>query len=416
MEEIVVAEKPYFNVVIVGHVDHGKSTLIGRLLYDTGSIAPDKLETVRQACEEVGQPFEFAYITDQIREEREQGITIDTTQIYFHTDARNYVIIDAPGHREFTKNMITGASQAEGAILMVDAMEGVREQTRRHAYLLKFLGLRENIVLVNKMDLAGYSEEAFRALGEEIAAYLHSLGIGQYTLIPVSAAAGDNIAVRSEQMPWYTGPTALEALDALQKGEYLIDRPFRMPVQDVYQVDGERIVVGRIESGGVRNGDRVTLWPAGEAMTVSGVREYGRERHGAAFGECIGLTLAEDTPVARGNMLTAPTSRPQVTTTLHGTLFWMSPVPVRVGEEIVFRCNTQETACRITRIARRVDSSTLALLEEDATTLAETEVGEVTIETDAPVLLETFIDMPELGRFVLERRNSIVAGGIITGE
>ena len=410
-----IGTKEYFNVVIVGHVDHGKSTLIGRLLYDTDSIAPDKLETVRQACEEIGIPFEFAFITDQIREEREQGITIDTTQIYFHTDARNYVIIDAPGHREFTRNMITGASQAEGAVLMIDGVEGVREQTRRHAYLLKFLGLRENIVLVNKMDLAEYREETYRAVEAEINAFLAELGVKQFKLIPISAAAGDNIAARSDNMPWYTGPTALEALDALQKRELLEGHGLRLPVQDIYDVDGERIVAGRIESGRLRDGDRLMLWPAGDAVTVASIREFGRERHDAECGESIGLTLAEPVDVTRGMLLADAGARPAIATSLHASVFWMSVYPVRVGDPLTFRCTTQEISCRIANIARRIDSSTLELLEENAGVLKETEVGEVVIETDAPVITEPYAEIPELGRFVLERNNTIVAGGIISG-
>ena len=409
-----IGTQEYFNVVIVGHVDHGKSTLIGRLLYDTQSIAPDRLETVRQACEEIGCPFEFAFITDQIREEREQGITIDTTQIYFHT-TRNYVIIDAPGHREFTKNMITGASQAEGAILIIDAHEGVREQTRRHAYLLGFLGLRETIVVINKMDLVEHSEATFHALTAEITAFFADLGITARYLIPISAALGDNIAARSAQMPWYTGPTVLEALDTLRKPGALHDRPFRLPVQDVYHVDGVDIIAGRIESGKVKVGDRLVLMPGDQAVIGAGVHEFGRERHGALCGESIGLTLAEPVAVRRGMMLTAPDSRPAITNTVHGTLFSMAPAPLHVGEEVVFRCTTQAVPCRVVRIHRRVDSSTLALLEENADTLHETEVGEITLETDEPVLIEAFSAFPELGRFVLERRNTIVAGGIITG-
>lgn len=415
MPGMSVGTKEYFNVVIVGHVDHGKSTLIGRLLYDTDSIAPDKLETVRQACEEFGVPFEFAFITDQIREEREQGITIDTTQIYFHTDARNYVIIDAPGHREFTKNMITGASQAEGAILVIDGVEGVREQTRRHAYLLKFLGLRENIVLVNKMDLAGYREETFETVKAEITAFLTELGVTRFTIIPISAARGDNIASRSENMPWYTGPTALEALDALQKRELLEGRGLRLPVQDIYDVDGERIIAGRIESGRLRDGDRLILWPAGVPVIVAGVREFGRERHDAECGEGIGLVLVEPVEIKRGMLLTDAGARPAITQSLHASVFWMSPYPVRVGDPLTFRCTTQEIPCRIASIARRIDSSTLELLEENAEMLKDTEVGEVVIELDAPVITEPYAEIPELGRFVLERTNTIVAGGIISG-
>lgn len=406
--------KDTFNVVIVGHVDHGKSTFIGRLLNDTDSVPPDKLQTIRQACDEIGIPFEFAYITDQIREEREQGITIDTTQIYFHTTLRDYVIIDAPGHKEFMKNMITGASQAEGSVLVVDMEEGVREQTRRHAYILAFLGLRDNLVVLNKMDLVAYSEARYEAVKAEMTALFAALKIPCARMIPISSALGDNIASPSAQMPWYAGPTVLEALDALPKHGSKALEPFIMPVQDVYDVDGEHIVAGRIEAGAVREGDRVLLLPGEREVTVRAVREFGHSRSSAECGESTGLVLAEPVPVRRGEMLAAAAAAlPILTTRVHATIFWMSPQPLSVVQDLVFRCNTQDVPCRVGAITRRVDSSTSALLEEHAHALYDTEVGEVVIETVQPVLVRPFAEMPELGRFVLERGPHIVSGGII---
>ena len=408
-------QKNLFNVVIVGHVDHGKSTLIGRLLHDTHSVPPDKLQTIRQACEEIGMPFEFAYITDQIREEREQGITIDTTQIYFHTDQRDYVIIDAPGHKEFMKNMITGASQAEGAVLVVDMLEGVREQTRRHAYILAFLGLKENIVVLNKMDLIGYSQDACLAVQDEMMALFASLGIPCTQFIPVSSALGDNIAVPSSQMPWYSGPTVIEALDGLRKRGDRTAETFTLPVQDVYHIDGEQIVAGRVESGNLRAGDQVLLLPGEQLVTVDGIREFGHERTDVECGECTGLVLAEPVEVHRGQMLAARgASLPVQTTRVHGTIFWMSGDPLRIEQDLIFRCNTQDAPCKVTVITRRIDSSTSALLEENAQQLYETEVGEVIIDTVHPVMIKPFAELPELGRFVLERGADIIAGGIIS--
>ena len=403
----------FFKVVIVGHVDHGKSTLIGRLLYDTGSIPPDKLETVQQACDEIGQPFEYAYITDQIREERTQGITMDTTQIYFRSAQRDYAIIDAPGHKEFTHNMLTGASQAEGAILVIDAREGVREQTRRHAYLLAFLGLKQNIVVINKMDLVEYCEDTYRAIDQEIASFFQELDLPMARPIPIVAASGDNLAAHSPLMPWYAGPTLLDALDALPKPA-LTEGPFRLPVQDVYAVQGERIVVGRIESGRVAAGDRVLLAPGAQQVTVSSVREYGCERQDAECGESIGLIVDGATDIRRGQMLTARASAPRETRDIHGTICWLSRDPLQLDEPLTFRCNTQEVACTVSLIQQRMDSSSLELCEEQARCLYETEIGVVRIAAAQPVLIEPFAEIASLGRFVLERHGTIVAGGVST--
>ncbi|HOF89548.1 MAG TPA: GTP-binding protein, partial [Armatimonadota bacterium] len=284
----------FFKVVIVGHVDHGKSTLIGRLLSDTGTIPPDKLETIRQACADAGQPFEYAYITDQIREERLQGITLDTTQIFFRSARRDYAIIDAPGHREFLKHMITGASQAEGAMLVIDALEGVREQTRRHACLLAFLGLRAPVVVVNKMDLVDFREDAYTAIDREIADVFRALELAAAPPIPIAAATGENVAAPSDRLRWYAGPTLLDALDRLPKPAPLTDAPLRLPVQDVYRVGGARMIVGQLAAGRVADGDRLRLLPDAGEVTVAGMHEFGRERHAAECGENVGLTVDGD--------------------------------------------------------------------------------------------------------------------------
>jgi bifunctional enzyme CysN/CysC len=310
--------------------------------------------------------------------------------------------------------MLTGASQAEGAILVVDGLDGVQEQTRRHAELLAFLGLRRNIVVVNKMDLIGYSEDTFGAVQRDIAAFFETRGIPMTQAIPIVAANGDNIASPSPQLSWYTGPTLLEALDALPKGAALAEGPFRLPVQDVYDTRGERIVVGRIESGRVAAGDRVMVLPGEGKATVTSVREFGRERQDAECGESIGLTIDGAEDIRRGQMLTAGGSAPITTREIHCTVCWLSGEPLQLDEPLIFRCNTQETPCRISRIARRMDSSSLAVCEENARHLEETEIGEVCIATEQPVLIESFAEIPALGRFVLERGSAIVAGGVYT--
>lgn len=409
-----MAERENMKIVIVGHMDHGKSTLIGRLLYDTHSLPPDRMEVIRRTCGEMGKPVEFAFVMDHLKEERERGMTIDTAQTFFHTPRRDYVIIDAPGHKEFMKNMITGASQAETSILIVDTREGVMEQTRRHAYVLNMLNLKKNILVLNKMDLVGYREREFEAVRGEIGAFLARLGIVPSFVIPVCGTGGDNFASRSRRMPWYKGPTLIEALDTLEKDRDLREKPLRMPVQDVYDRDEGRIVAGRIESGTLREGDELRVVPGRGGVRVERILEFGAERNSAEAGECIGLALSGDAAPCRGDVLSAVDNLPRIGTAVTANLFWMSPQKFNIGETLILRLGTQETPCRVGEIRKRINSSTLDVIEENARMLEETEVGEVLIRTERPVAFELFSYIPELGRFVLERGNDIVAGGIIS--
>ena len=414
MKEDQRAARESMKIVIVGHMDHGKSTLIGRLLYDTGSLPPDRMEVIRQTCEGMGKPVEFAFVMDHLREERERGMTIDTAQTFFRTSTRDYVIIDAPGHKEFMKNMITGASQAETSILVIDVNEGVMEQTRRHAYVLGMLNLWLNILVLNKMYLVGFGKERFEEVRDEIAAFLKRLDIAPSFVIPVSGTGGDNFASHSEKMPLYTGPTILEALDALEKDKDIHEKPLRMPVQDVYLRGGRKIVAGRIESGRFAEGDEITIFPDRREARIAQVLEFGRERSDAVAGESIGIVLSGDGAVKRGDVLGSSDNAPRLERRLAASLFWMSPRPFTLGETLTLRANTQERRCSISEIRKRIDSSTLDTVEERARALNETEVGEVVIEMGRPLAFELFSFIPEMGRFVLERGNDIVAGGIIT--
>src|SRR5215211_3910397 len=246
---------PPLKIVFVGHVDHGKSTLIGRILHDTGSLPEGKLDAIKQACVAEGMEFEFAFLLDALLEEQAQNITIDTTQIPFRTAMRRYVIIDAPGHKEFLKNMITGAASADGAVLVIAANEGVSEQSRRHTYLLSLLGIRQILVVVNKMDLVGFDATTFAAIEDEYREFLHSVGLNAARFIPASARSGENVARRIRAtMSWYDGPTLLEALDEVETPRASLDQPLRFCVQDVYRFDERRIIAGRIESGRLRAG------------------------------------------------------------------------------------------------------------------------------------------------------------------
>src|SRR5690349_10691298 len=253
------------NIVIVGHVDHGKSTVIGRLLADTHSLPEGKLEQVRAQCELNSRPFEYAFLLDALKDEQAQGITIDAARVFFQTESRPYLILDAPGHIEFLKNMITGAARAEAALLVIDAAEGVQENSRRHGYMMSLLGIRQLAVLVNKMDLVDWDQAVFDRIVREYGAFLDQVGIRPAAFIPVSGRGGDNIADRSPHLSWYEGPTVLQALDAFQSEPAPVDQPFRMSVQDVYkftkQGDDRRIVAGTIDSGSVKVGDPVIFYP-----------------------------------------------------------------------------------------------------------------------------------------------------------
>ncbi|MFH0863247.1 MAG: GTP-binding protein [Candidatus Altiarchaeota archaeon] len=396
--------------VMVGHVDHGKSTLIGRLLYETGSLPEGKLEEVKQACEQLGREIEYAYILDSLREEREQGITIDTAQIFFKTKRRNYVIIDAPGHVEFVKNMMTGASQAEAAVLIVDAQDGVKEQTRRHAYILGMLGIGQVIVAVNKVDLIGYDEKRFNEVVKELEAFLAEIGVKAKEYIPISAKAGDNILKKSENMGWYRGPTFQEALDALECAKKSVEKALRYPVQDVYVMEGKRIFAGRVESGRIREGEEVTVLPEPRKTKIKSIDVWEKKKKEAEAGESIGVTTEDKLFIERGNVLCAG-KLPKVADRFDAKVFWMSKAPMQKGERLAVRVATQERECTLD-VKKRVNSSTLEELEPGP--LQNNEVAEVEIKAEGPVVFESFNETPELGRFVLVRGNDIVAGGIIT--
>jgi sulfate adenylyltransferase large subunit len=408
-------ENESLRFVIVGHIDHGKSTLIGRLFYDTDSLPEEKIEEVRTICESLGKEMEFAYVMDHLEEERTQGITIDTTQTFFKTEKRDYVIIDAPGHREFTKNMITGASQAEAAVLIVDAEEGVQEQTRRHAYILGLLGLEQVIVVINKMDLVGYEEKRYHEVAEEINGFLAQIDTHPSFVIPISAKEGDNIASRSSKMPWYDGPIILGALDSFRSTANREQNPLRFPIQDIYKIDKKRIIVGRVESGVIRTGDEIYVLPSGESTVVDSIEGFlGEERTRAVAGESTGFTIKDQLFVDRGNVVSLKDLKPTLTNEIKGNVFWMNSEPLRKGETVSFKCSTQEALCLVKAIERRMDSSTLEIIEEDANVLENREVGEVLLNFTKPIIVDNFNDTPDLGRFVIEKRFDTAGGGIIT--
>ncbi len=402
-------------LAIVGHVDHGKSTLVGRLLHETGALPEGKLEKVQAMSEKRGMPFEWAFVIDSMQAERDQGITIDTTQIRFRTPRREYVLIDAPGHKQFLKNMVSGAASADAVVLVVDAHEGMQEQTRRHAYLLRLLGVRHVVVALNKMDLAGYAEPRFAEVSAQVAAYLESIGLRRedVVLVPVAAREGANLRARCERMPWYAGPTLVEALDALPQPAAPNEAPLRLWLQDIYKFDERRILAGRIESGRLAVGDRVLFSPSNVAARVASLESWHAPRpRTAAAGQSVGFTLDEEIFVERGHVVSHAERAPLVTSVFRARLFWLGQRPLAAGQHYRLRHGCAETLACIERIERVVDTDDLSSRAAD--TLACNGVAEVVVRTRSLLALDDQADNPITGRFVLVDGEHIVGGGTIS--
>lgn len=401
-------------IVIVGHVDHGKSTLIGRLFYDTGSLPEERYREIEATCREQGRAFEFAYLMDALEEEREHNITIDTAQTFFKTARRPYVIIDAPGHKEFLKNMITGAAAADAAVLLVDGAEGVREQTRRHAYMLSLLGLRQVVVAVNKLDLVDFRRERFEEVEEEIRGFLLSVGIVPSHVVPISAREGDNIAATSKRTAWYSGPTLLGALDAFSPARELSGLALRFPVQDIYVGNGRRVYAGRVESGSLRAGSRAIFSPSGKKAVVRSVEKWKQPSLPKAIaGECVGVTFTEELFVERGEVLSDEGEAPPAAREISASLFWLGNEPLRLSSRYVLKLATSEVEAVLSAITDRIDSSTLEVIERHANRVENLEVANVTFTLPHPIAADTFKENPRLGRFVVAVGEFVAGGGIV---
>lgn len=406
-------------IVIVGHVDHGKSTFVGRLFHDTGSLPEGKLEQLQKIAERRGVPFEWANLMDALQSERDQNITIDTAQIWFRTARRQYVIIDAPGHKEFLKNMITGAANAEAALLLIDAHEGVQENSRRHGYLLNLLGIRQIAVLVNKMDLENYSEERFRSIEAEYRAWLTSIGVTPKIFIPIAARDGDNIASRSSNMPWWKGPTVLATLDDFKVTEVPENQPLRFPIQDVYRFDERRILAGRVEAGSVKVGDRLVFSPTNKVSTVKSIERWNAPASdNAHVGESIGITLTEQIFVERGAIAALESAPPYELSRFKARVFWLGRQPLVTGRKYKLKLATQEVDCEIDSIQKVIDASTLATVNREgaAPQVGRHEVGELTLQTRRPIAFDTLNEIVPTGRFVLVDGFDVAGGGIIAED
>lgn len=409
-------ERDPFKVVVVGHVDHGKSTLVGRLLHDTGTLPEGKLAEVEALCRRRNMPFEWAFVTDALQPERDQGITIDVSYIRFQTAYRPYVLVDAPGHREFLKNMITGAANCDGALLIVDAAEGVREQTRRHGYLLSMLGLSDIAVVVTKMDLVDYASDRFREIEKQIQHYVSELGIVPKAIVPTSARNGDNVAAPSANLPWYTGPTVTEALDRLRPKPALDELPLRMPVQDIYRFDDRRIIAGRIESGSLNVGDSILFSPSNRVATIKTLERWGAgaDLSGASAGRSVGLTLDDQIFVERGEVVSHLQAPPVETNVFRARVFWLGKNPLEPGKRYKAKLGTREVPVEVQSIERVIDTTDLSSAPSGQ--VARNTVAEVVLRSRAMLALDSYVNNPRTGRFVLVEDYDIVGGGVISME
>jgi len=407
------------NIVVVGHVDHGKSTVVGRLLADTGSLPQGKIEQVKAQCERNARPFEYAFLLDALKEEQAQGITIDTARCFFKTERRDYIIIDAPGHVEFLKNMVSGAARAEAALLVIDAHEGIAENSKRHGYLVSMLGIRQLVVLVNKMDLIGYDCEKYHAVVNEYRAFLERLGSTPVAFVPISARDGDNLATPSAAMPWYKGLSVVELMDGLEKKADANDKPFRFPVQDIYkftaQNDDRRIIAGTVESGSISVGDRVVFLPSGKQTVITSIEGFATPvRKAVSHGQASGFTLKDELYVKRGEiMCIGGQPMPLVASRFRANVFWMGGAPLVQNKKYKLKIGTANVQVRLVDVVSCIDATELTS-ETGKLQVDRHDVAECIFETMKPVVFDPVGEIEATGRFVIVDNFDIAGGGIIT--
>ncbi|MBE0535271.1 MAG: GTP-binding protein [Phycisphaerae bacterium] len=406
------------NIVVIGHVDHGKSTVIGRLLADTGSLPEGKLDAVRANCAYNARPFEYAFLLDALKDEQAQGITIDSARCFFRSSKREYIIIDAPGHIEFLKNMISGAARAEAALLVIDAKEGVRENSRRHGYLLSMLGIRQAAVCVNKMDLVDYSQEVFEAIRTEYSAFLARVGIVPAAFVPISARDGENICANSARMAWFDGPSALEVVDSFAKEPSRTDKPLRFPLQDIYKFtesgDDRRIIAGRIETGTVSVGDEVIFLPSGKRSRIASIEGFNvPSRSRASAGESTGFTLEEQIYIRPGELMCrADEPAAQVGTHLKVNLFWMGRQPMIKGKRYKLKLGGARIPVWLREVVTVLDASELTT-DTSKQQIDRHDVAECVLETFKPIAFDVSSDIAATGRFVIIDNYEIAGGGVV---
>ncbi len=413
-----MAEKPHLNIVFIGHVDHGKSTTVGRLLYEHGEIDQRIVDQYKKEAEQKGKAtFEFAWVMDKLKEERERGLTIDVAHRKFMTDKYYFTIIDAPGHRDFVKNMITGTSQADAAILIVAAPEGVMEQTKEHLFLARTLGVPQLIVAINKMDATQppYSEKRFNEVKTEVEKLLMMIGWKDIPFVPISGYYGDNIMKKSEKMPWWKGPSLLELLNNLKVPPKPTDKPLRIPVEDVYSITGIGTVpVGRVETGVLKVGDKITFMPANKSGEVKSIEMHHEPMKEAYPGDNIGFNVRGigKKDIKRGDVAGPVSSPPTVAKSFTAQVVVLNhPSVIASGYTPVFHAHTAQVACKFEEIIKTLDPKTGTTKQEHPDFIKTGDIAVVKIIPTRPMVIEPVKELPQLGRFAVRDMGQTVAAG-----
>jgi len=414
-----MADKELINIVFIGHVDHGKSTTVGRLLFDGGALSEQEYRKLEDIAKEKGKgTFAFAYAMDNLKEERERGVTIDVSYKRFDAKKHQFTIIDAPGHRDFVKNMITGTSQADAAVLSVAAKEGPQPQTKEHAFLAQVMGIKQIVVSVNKMDEVNYDEAKFKEVKETMAKMLKGIGFKDENVkfVPISAWKGDNVVNKTDNLK-YAEKTLLETLDDLTAPPAPTDKPLRLPVQDVYNIKGVgAIPVGRIETGTLKSGDKVIFMPSGKTGEVKDLEEHHQKISVAKPGNNIGFSVRGigTADVKRGDVMGPVTNPPKVAASFTAQIVVLNhPTAIPVGYTPVFHLHTAQMSMSLTEIQKKLDPKTGTVAEENPKFLKTGDAAIVKIVPTKPVCAETFKDFPQLGRFAIRDMGQTVAAGVI---
>lgn len=412
--------KEHMNLAMIGHIDHGKSTLLGRLLTEAGAIDPHLIEEYRKKAEAIGKAtFEYAWVMDTLKDERERGITIDVAHQRFDTNKYYYTIVDCPGHRDFVKNMITGTSQADAAVLVVDAKDGIMAQTKEHGFLSRTLGVTQLIIAVNKMDRVNYDQKRYEELKKEILALLKTVGYKEenVTFLPVSAIEGENVTKRGDKLKWFDGPTLLDAMDLMKVPEKPIKLPLRIPVQDVYTITGVGTVpVGRVETGKLKKGDKIIFEPADKTGEVKTIEMHHEEIPEAIPGDNIGWNVRgiSRNDIRRGDVCGHPDTPPTVADEFTAQIVVLQhPSAITVGYTPVFHCHTAQVASTITAISKKLDPKTGAVVEENPDFIKAGDAAIVTIKPTRPLVIERVKEIPQLGRFAIRDMGQTVAAGMV---
>ncbi len=414
----VSTAREQMNVVMIGHVDHGKSTVVGRLLADTDSLPKGKLAEVKANCKRNSKPFEYAFLLDALKDEQSQGITIDSARCFFKSEKREYIIIDAPGHIEFLKNMISGAARAEAAMLVIDAKEGVRENSRRHGYLLSMLGVKQVAICVNKMDLVDYSEDVFNSIVAEFSEFLGKIHLEPKCFVPASAREGDNIVVNSKRTAWYKGPSVLQVFDSFGKEATSEDKPFRFPVQDIYKFtqedDDRRIIAGRVETGSIGVGDKVIFLPSEKTSTIASIEGFNTpDKQTVRAGEATGFTLSTQIYIQPGELMCKVDDSPaKLSSQLKINIFWLGRHPMIKGKRYKMKLAGTRVPVWLRNINTVLDASNLST-EDNRQQIERHDVAECVLETVKPVAFDLNHKLAQTGRFVIIDNYEIAGGGII---